>query len=65
MNIESPLRNAENSAVFWRVRGLSVRASNCLAQASILNEKTLVRRLTGFEEILALGQLIQRNIEKN
>jgi len=54
MNIESLPRNTENIASFWRVKGLSVRASNCLAKVSILNEDILTTNLTNFEEVLAL-----------
>ena len=46
--------DTENIASFWRARGLSIRASNCLAKANIPSEEQLAERLTNFDDVLAL-----------
>jgi len=58
---ESRLSKADQSSIdkedladFWKAKGLSGRASNCLAKAGILDEKQLVERLTCFDDVLAL-----------
>ena len=42
------------TAQFWRTKGLSVRASNCLAKANIANEQELIHKFTTFDSLIAL-----------
>ena len=44
----------EDVVDFWRAKGLSIRASNCLAKAGISGEDRLKSQLTRFDQILEL-----------
>ena len=52
--IATAIESSIGCAGVWQDKGLSVWASNCLANADILTEKQLIERFTTLEEILAL-----------
>ena len=52
------------TAQFWRTKGLSVRASNCLAKANIANEQELIHKFTTFDSLIALSNCGRKTAEE-
>ena len=52
------------TAQFWRTKGLSVRASNCLAKANIANEQELIHKFTTFDSLIALRNCGRKTAEE-
>lgn len=52
------------TAQFWRTKGLSVRASNCLAKANIANEQELIHKFTTFDSLIALRNCGRRTAKE-
>ena len=56
--------NINETARFWRTKGLSVRASNCLAKANIVNEQELIQRFVSFDSLIALRNCGRKTAEE-
>ena len=52
------------TAQFWRTKGLSVRASYCLAKADIANEQELIDKFTTLDSLIALRNCGRKTAEE-
>ncbi len=52
------------TAQFWRSKGLSVRASNCLSMANIIDEQELIEKIATLDCLLALRNCGRQTAEE-
>ena len=62
--ITAQLLNRKITVQFWRAKGLSVRASNCLAMANITDEQELIEKVTTLDYLLALRNCGKQTAEE-
>ncbi|MYC73116.1 MAG: hypothetical protein F4X17_20655 [Gemmatimonadetes bacterium] len=71
MTVKERLREArmelmkrKTTAQFWRSKGLSVRASNCLSMANIIDEQELIEKIATLDCLLALRNCGRQTAEE-
>ena len=58
------LMKRKTTTQFWRYKGLSVRASNCLSMANIIDEQELIEKIATLDCLLALRNCGRQTAEE-